>query len=113
MSGSGAAAAAARDDIDAAELHIASLVVHAAARSAERVAAAIAAMPGARVHASAPTGKLVVTLEASSAEQVLSCVRRIEATAGVLSAALVFQCADTLQAMNEVLPDADCATRVH
>jgi hypothetical protein len=40
-------------------------------------------------------------------------VRRIEATAGVLSAALVFHCADTLQAMNEVLPDADCATRVH
>ena len=45
------------------ELHIASLVVHAAPRRAARIAEAVAALPGAQVHAVAPNGKLVVTLE--------------------------------------------------
>ncbi len=38
---------------------------------------------------------------------MLSKVASIQHTDGVLSAALVYQCADTLEAMNEEIPDGD------
>ena len=88
------------------ELHISSLVVHSAPRRAQRVAEAIAAMPGAQVHAASPAGKLVVTLEAESSQEILSAVSSIQRTDGVLSAVLVYQCADSLESMLEELPDA-------
>jgi len=88
------------------ELHIASLVVHSTPRRLESVAAAIAALPGACVHASSAGGKLVVTLEAPAAEAITAAVASIQHLDGVLSAALVYQCADSLEAMNEEIPDA-------
>lgn len=88
------------------ELHIASLVVHSTPRRLESVAAAIAAVPGALTHASSGSGKLVVTLEAPSSDAMAAAVTNIQHIDGVLSAALVYQCADTLQAMNEEMPDA-------
>jgi hypothetical protein len=51
-------------------------------------------------------GKLVVTLDAGSADEMLSRVNAIQRTEGVLSAALVYQYADTVEAMNEEIPDA-------
>ena len=89
------------------ELHITSLVVHSTPKRAQSVSAAIVAMPGARVHASSPSGKLIVTLEASNAGEMSSRVTGIQRTAGVLSAALVYQCVDSLEAMNEEIADAD------
>lgn len=88
------------------ELHIASLVVHAAPRRCDRIAAAIAALPGALVHAASPAGKLVVTLEAATADAMARGVSQIQHLDGVLSAALVYQCADDLDAMNEEIADA-------
>lgn len=88
------------------ELHIASLVVHAAAKRCARIAGQIAQLPGAEVHAVSDKGKLVVTLEAPASETISSLVSNIQHMDGVLSAALVYQCADTLLAMNEELPDA-------
>ena len=113
MAGSKTLPAAEVQHAAAPEWHIASLVVHAAPHRAGAAAAAIGVLPGACVHASAPSGKLVVTLEAGSAAQVLENVERIRGMAGVLSASLVYQHADTLQAMNEVLPDADRTSRLH
>jgi nitrate reductase NapD len=89
------------------ELHITSLVVHSTPKHVQGVSALIAALPGARVHAVSPAGKLVVTLEAATAGEILSQVNGIQRTDGVLSAALVYQCADSLDAMNQMLPDAD------
>lgn len=88
------------------ELHIASLVVHSTPRRLESVAGAIAALPGACIHASSASGKLVVTLEAAAAEAMTATVSRIQRLDGVLSAALVYQCADSLDAMNEEIADA-------
>ena len=88
-----------------AELHISSLIVHTAPDGVEPVGRAIAVLPGAQVHGSAAGGKLVVTLEADSAaamDAALACVQRLD---GVLSAALVYQCADSLDAMNEEVPE--------
>ena len=89
------------------ELHITSLVVHSTPRRVQRVSDLIAAIPGARIHAASPAGKLVVTLEAGTAGEILSRVNGIQRTDGVLSAALVYQCAESLDAMNEEIPDAD------
>lgn len=88
------------------ELHIASLVVHTAPSRVARVAEQIAGLPDACIHASSDRGKLVVTLEAASAEAMTAQVSHIQHIDGVLSAALVYQCADTLATMNEELPDA-------
>ncbi|HKO67684.1 MAG TPA: chaperone NapD, partial [Burkholderiaceae bacterium] len=64
------------------------------------------AMPGAQVHATSPAGKLVVTLEAKSSQEIMSRVSGIQSTEGVLSAVLVYQCADSLESMLEEVPDA-------
>ena len=88
------------------EVHISSLVVHAAPKRLQRVEETIAIMPGARVHGTSPNGKLVVTLDADSADEMLSRVGEIQRTDGVLSAALVYQFSDTVEAMDEEIPDA-------
>jgi periplasmic nitrate reductase NapD len=88
------------------ELHIASLVVHAAPRRQAAVADGIAALQGAVVHAASGHGKLDVTLEAPSSDAMTQAVAHIQHIDGVLSAALVYQCSDRLDAMNEELPDA-------
>ena len=92
------------------ELHITSLVVHAAPSRVSRVRALIETIPEACVHGTSATGKLVVTLEARTSDEMMARVGQIQQADGVLSAALVYQCADSLDAMNEELPDADLAT---
>ena len=89
------------------ELHIASLVVHALPRRIKRVAEAVVDVSGAEVHARSAAGKLVVTLEASSAWDMADKVSALQRIDGVLSAVLVYQCADSLAAMNEEIDDAE------
>jgi nitrate reductase NapD len=89
------------------ELHIASLVVHSTPRRVSQVERAIAALAGAEVHARTEAGKLVVTLETATSDDMLARVNAIQRIDGVLSAALVYQCADSLASMNEEIPDAD------
>lgn len=88
------------------ELHIASLVVHATPRRLVSIRGAIEAIPGAHVHASSPNGKLVVTLETGSSEAMTAGVSVIQRIDGVLSAALVYQCAESLDSMNEEMAGA-------
>jgi len=90
-----------------AELHIASLVVHAMPGRVVSVHETIAALAGACVHAASPGGKLVVTLEADSAEAMTARMTGIHRIEGVLGAALVYQCADSLAAMNQEMPDVE------
>jgi len=92
------------------ELHIASLVVHTRPPELAAVRDAVSGLPGACVHGDSPQGKLVVTLEAEGADPLLATLHRIQTMQGVVSASLVYQCADSLDAMNEVLSDGDCAT---
>jgi nitrate reductase NapD len=88
------------------ELHIASLVVHVPPSRTASVAESIGTMADVQVHAISPQGKLVVTLETGSAEEMTDKVSAIQHLDGVLSATLVYQCADTLEAMNEEMPHA-------
>jgi nitrate reductase NapD len=90
-----------------AELYIASVVVHATPGRVARVREEIAMLAGACVHAASAGGKLVVTLEAGSAEAMTGRMTGIHRIEGVLGVALVYQCAESLAAMNEEMPDVE------
>ena len=89
------------------ELHITSLVVHSTPMRVKQVSEAIASIPGAIVHVTSGSGKLVVTLETDTASEMMNTITGIQRVDGVLSAALVYQTADSLDAMNEEIPDGD------
>ena len=95
------------------ELHIAGIVVHAVPAGVQGVAASIAEMPGAELHAAGSDGKLVVTLEASSAREIAGSIERIQQLAAVMSASLVYQHNEALEAMMEEVPHEDHATGIH
>ena len=92
------------------QVHIASLVVHALPHHAMAVVAAITSLPGAQVHGVSVEGKLVVTLEAGSDATMLDQIAAIQQLDGVLTAALVYQCADRREAMDEEVAHDDPAT---
>jgi periplasmic nitrate reductase NapD len=75
----------------AREIHICSLVVHAWPEQLDAVADAVAALPGAELHGRDPAGKLVVTLETETEDDILSRMNSIGDIKGVLSTSLVFQ----------------------
>lgn len=84
-------------------MHISSLVVHSTPKRVASVEAAIAQMPDAQVHGTSPAGKIVVTLEAGGSREMLDKVSAIQLIDGVLSAALVYQYADSLESMQELV----------
>jgi nitrate reductase NapD len=88
-----------------AELHITSMVVHAAPRRLAGIRQAILEIAGAEIHGASDTGKLVVTLEALSTEDMMARISEIQRLDGVLASALVYQHSDTLDAMNEEIDD--------
>ena len=92
------------------ELHIAGVVVHARPESVQRVAAAIAELPGAEIHATSGDGKLVVTLEAPSAREIAARIDDIQQFEAVLSASLVYQHNEALEAMMEEVSHEDHQT---
>lgn len=92
---------------DSPELHIASLVVHASPRRLDEVRAAVLAVAGAEIHGASDMGKLVVTLEAPTTDEMMARISQIQRLDGVLASALVYQHADTLAAMNEEIDDGN------
>lgn len=89
----------------AEEIHIAGIVVYAGADYIAGVVTAVAAIPGARVHAASESGKLVVTLEAPGSGEMAALTERIRRFPGVLDAAMVYQHAESLATMNEEIGD--------
>ena len=87
------------------ELHIASFVVHADPMHVAIVARHIEAVPGACVHAQTPAGKLIVTLEAETADGITRTLSEIQCARGVLSAALVYQYADSREVMMQEMEE--------
>ncbi len=83
------------------ELHIASLVVQCAPKRLAAVVQEVSTLPGALVHATSAEGKAVITLEAASGDAITATVLQVQRLDGVLSAALVYQCADSAAHMNE------------
>jgi nitrate reductase NapD len=81
--------------------HITSLVVHALPSTLDAVSQRILAIEGSEIHVVSPTGKMVVTLEALGSKRMTECISAVQQLEGVLSAALVYQHADSVEAMNE------------
>ena len=92
------------------ELHIAGVVVHAHPESVQRVAAAVAGLSGAEIHAISEDGRLVVTLEAPSAREIAERIDDIQQFEAVLSASLVYQHNEALEAMMEEVSHEDHQT---
>jgi periplasmic nitrate reductase NapD len=72
------------------EVHISSLVVHSRPERAQAVADRLRGMAGVGVHGGMAAGKLVVTLETESEDEVVERLGGIQALEGVLAATLVF-----------------------
>lgn len=84
-----------------AEIHIAGVIVHANPAQRESVSQQLLRLPGTRIHAAQPDGRMVVTLEADSTKRTLDYMDAIRALPGVLNVALVYQHAEAEEAMNE------------
>jgi nitrate reductase NapD len=95
------------------ELHIAGIVVHARPESVQRIAEAIGGLSGVEIHATSADGKLVVTLEASSAREIAARMDEIQQFDAVLTASLVYQHNETLEAMMEEVSHGDDETGIH
>jgi nitrate reductase NapD len=79
------------------ELHVSSLVVHGRPERLEAIRAELVRLAGIEVHAAAPTGKLVVTLETASEDEIVARLTTISLLDGVLSATLVFHHVEPLE----------------
>lgn len=83
------------------EVHIAGMIVHAALAMVPSVRAQIALVPCAVVHAAGSDGRLVVTLETDSTKKTLDYMDALRALPGVSHVALVYQHAESPEAMDE------------
>ena len=80
------------------ELHVSSLVVHGRPERLAELRAHLAGLPGVEIHAVAASGKLVVTLETTSEQEILARLATISALQGVLAASLVFHHVEAMTA---------------
>ena len=72
------------------ECHISSLVVHTRPDRVPSIIESLGTIEGAEVHGGADTGKLIVTLETETENQVVERINAIQLLDGVLAATLVF-----------------------
>jgi nitrate reductase NapD len=82
------------DAVEDNACHVSSIVVHAQPAALDAVAAAIAELPGAEIHARDAAGKLVVVLTAASERTISDNLQTINAIAGVFTASMVYHAAD-------------------
>ncbi len=73
------------------EWHVAGIVIQAFPERTEEITRFVESIANAEVHATGPTGKLVVTLEAPSDRAIAAHLDAIQKTDGVLGATLVYQ----------------------
>ena len=83
------------------DLHIAGILVHARRDLLKQVRHALEDMRGTEVHGAHPDGKLVVTIEGMSSRALLDAIEAMSGIPGVLSATLVHQHIESLQAMQQ------------
>lgn len=83
------------------EIHIAGVIVQVSRNRVDAVRARVAQVPKAIVHTVADDGRMVVTLEAGSAQRTLDMMDAVRALPGVFNVALVYQHAEAAAAMDE------------
>jgi periplasmic nitrate reductase NapD len=75
--------------IPASETHIAGVVIHARQSNIENIRQAIALFTGSEIHPVSLAGRMVITLAADQASELMAQSKTIYALPGVYSAALV------------------------
>jgi nitrate reductase NapD len=75
-------------------MNISSAIVHAIPGRADSIRSQLAALPGVEIHAQAPDGRFVVTVEDVPGAKVADTVMALHRIDGVRFAALVYQYAD-------------------
>jgi len=86
-------------------MNISGLLVHARLGSLDEVRGALTALDGVEVHASAPNGRLIVTVEETDGT-VGKTILDIEKLPGVLAAALVYQQSEPNDTLEEICDGA-------
>lgn len=71
-------------------MNISSIIVHAKPSEIASVRGDLERLPGVEIHAATDDGRFVVTLETDSDGESVGTFERINALAGVMSAAMVF-----------------------
>ena len=87
--------------MDSGEIHISSLVVHVVPDRLAEVENQLLNIGDLQVHGTHPSGKLVVTLEAPGAGEILDHIAQIQQIPGVINASLVYQHADSRQSFDQ------------
>ena len=87
--------------MDSGEIHISSLVVHVVPDRLAEVENQLLDIGDLQVHGTHPSGKLVVTLEAPGAGEILDHIAQIQQIPGVINASLVYQHADSRQSFDQ------------
>ena len=72
------------------ECHISSLVVHSRIDRVPAIIESLGSIERAEIHGGQETGKLIVTLETETENQVVERINAIQLLEGVLAATLVF-----------------------
>lgn len=83
------------------QLHVAGVLARIRGGDPDAALRRIAAMPGAEIHATSADGKVVVTLEAPDAATLSRRLTRIARIRGVLSAMLVYQHEECVEASHD------------
>ncbi len=83
------------------EIHISGIAIHTRPDDTQAVLEQLSLLPAAQVHASTADGRLVITLETESTHQTLDYMDAIRSLRGVLNAVLVYQHAESANAMDE------------
>ena len=91
-------------------MHIAGIWIQARPEELRKVAESVSEMPGAKVHAVHAQGKVVVSLEAPDMLEIRASMDRMRGLAGVLTASLVYQHSESLEAMMEEVTHEDHPT---
>ena len=83
--------------MDAAEIHISSMVVHARPEHLSSVKQGIESLTGSEIYGESACGKLVVVLESHTQEHITESIDRIAALDNVLSTALVYHQIESIE----------------
>jgi nitrate reductase NapD len=77
-------------------MNISGLLIHAQPQRAENVCARLEQLPGVEVHAVTAAGRLVVTVEGNSEQEMTQTFDRLNAIPGVHATTLVYHHSETL-----------------
>ncbi len=80
------------------EYNLCGVLVHAQKGKQEQVKQLLTSQPGIEIHAITEDGRLVITLEDESRKQVAERIMKLHELEGVLSAAMIYQFSDDIEA---------------